>query len=198
METKFLPIVPDGVSDEDFNSRFSGQNPNGMENGRLNMLNLINARQTVNQLHWTDVLGVVTDVDHQLNSGYESIWYACLLRNRDLDGDDVIDADEIRWYLASVDQLTDLWIGETAIPKAKLYMNDIDASGVEIPMKMEKHVYMWQVVVIILVQQISLQINLVIHGLYGQRKVHREDLRLIHRQHLVNTLLVLRISLIVV
>ena len=111
METKFLPIVPDGVSDEDFNSRFSGQNPNGMENGRLNMLNLINARQTVNQLHWTDVLGVVTDVDHQLNSGYESIWYACLLRNRDLDGDDVIDADEIRWYLASVDQLTDLWIG---------------------------------------------------------------------------------------
>lgn len=34
METKFLPIVPDGVSDEDFNSRFSGQNPNGMENGR--------------------------------------------------------------------------------------------------------------------------------------------------------------------
>ena len=82
-----------------------------MENGRLNMLNLINARQTVNQLHWTDVLGVVTDVDHQLNSGYESIWYACLLRNRDLDGDDVIDADEIRWYLASVDQLTDLWIG---------------------------------------------------------------------------------------
>ena len=57
---------------------------------------------------------------------------------------------------------------------------------------------MWQVVVIILVQQISLQINLVIHGLYGQRKVHREDLRLIHRQHLVNTLLVLRISLIVV
>ena len=124
METKFLPIVPDGVSDEDFNSRFSGQNPNGMENGRLNMLNLINARQTVNQLHWTDVLGVVTDVDHQLNSGYESIWYACLLRNRDLDGDDVIDADEIRWYLASVDQLTDLWIGETAIPKAKLYMND--------------------------------------------------------------------------
>lgn len=135
METKFLPIVPDGVSDEDFNSRFSGQNPNGMENGRLNMLNLINARQTVNQLHWTDVLGVVTDVDHQLNSGYESIWYACLLRNRDLDGDDVIDADEIRWYLASVDQLTDLWIGETAIPKAKLYMNDIDASGVEIPIE---------------------------------------------------------------
>lgn len=120
--------------DEDFNSRFSGQNQ-GMENGRLNMLNLINARQTVNQLHWTDVLGVVTDVDHQLNSGYESIWYACLLRNRDLDGDDVIDADEIRWYLASVDQLTDLWIGETAIPKAKLYMNDIDASGVEIPIE---------------------------------------------------------------
>src|SRR5699024_4261757 len=54
---------------------------------------------------------------------------------RDLDGDDVIDADEIRWYLASVDQLTDLWIGEAAIPKAKLYMNDIDASGVEIPIE---------------------------------------------------------------
>ena len=51
-------------------------------------------------------------------------------RNRDLNGNNVIDKDEIRWYLASIDQLTDLWIGEDALPDAaKLYDVNTNVSG---------------------------------------------------------------------
>lgn len=122
IETAFLPIVPENGSLGTFYDQ-TNKLTNTLNNGRNNTLNIINVNNPT--LRWTNVLGVVTDVDGQLNSAYESVWYACLLRNRDLDGDDVVDADEIRWYLASADQLTDLWIGEAAVPKAKLYMGEI-------------------------------------------------------------------------
>lgn len=42
--------------------------------------------------------------------------YACAIRNRDLDGDGTIDTNEMQWYLAALDQLSDLWVGEPAMP----------------------------------------------------------------------------------
>ncbi len=47
-----------------------------------------------------------------LSSAYE----ACMSRNRDEDGDGYVDADEVKWYLASVDQYRGLWIGEKVLP----------------------------------------------------------------------------------
>ena len=86
-------------------------------NGRLNCLQwMINKK-------WTDI--VQTSQRYGLNPAYNNAAYACLLRNRDLDGDDVVDAEEVRWYLASIDQLTDIFIGEWALDKAsKLYPYD--------------------------------------------------------------------------
>ncbi len=47
--------------------------------------------------------------------------YACMQRNRDLDGDGTIDDNEKRWYLGSSDQYVQMWIGETAIdPYARM------------------------------------------------------------------------------
>lgn len=43
--------------------------------------------------------------------------YACMQRNRDLDGDGSISDNEKRWYLASSDQYVQMWIGETAIDR---------------------------------------------------------------------------------
>ncbi len=45
-----------------------------------------------------------------------SAYQACMSRNRDEDGDGVIDADEVKWYLAGVDQYRGLWIGEKVLP----------------------------------------------------------------------------------
>lgn len=46
----------------------------------------------------------------------------CLLRNKDVNGDGFINPSEIRWYLPSVNQLGDVFIGERGIdPEATLY-----------------------------------------------------------------------------
>lgn len=88
-------------------------------NGRDNTLKIVTDNQN---LRWSQVLYMGTTNWGHLQNGYETIWYACLGRNRDLNGDDIVQADEIRWYLASIDQLTALWIGENALPSViKLY-----------------------------------------------------------------------------
>ncbi|MBR8759722.1 DUF4906 domain-containing protein [Porphyromonas levii] len=40
---------------------------------------------------------------------YNKARYACLSRNRDLNGNGYIDKHEVRWYMPAVDQLTDIW-----------------------------------------------------------------------------------------
>lgn len=45
---------------------------------------------------------------------YLSAYRACMSRNRDENGNGTIDADEIKWYLASVDQYKGMWAGEEA------------------------------------------------------------------------------------
>ena len=48
--------------------------------------------------------------------------YAALMRNRDNNGNGVIDADELRWYIASLNQLYDLYIGQLGLNnEAALY-----------------------------------------------------------------------------
>ncbi|MBQ5679118.1 MAG: hypothetical protein IIV44_04245 [Rikenellaceae bacterium] len=42
--------------------------------------------------------------------------YACLQRNRDLDGDGTITNDELRWYMPALDQYCAFWYGEEALP----------------------------------------------------------------------------------
>lgn len=45
---------------------------------------------------------------------YLDAYKACMSRNRDEDGDGTIDENEIKWYLASVDQYKGMWAGEEA------------------------------------------------------------------------------------
>lgn len=95
------------------------ENTSSKNNGRDNTLKIVTDDQN---LRWSKVLYMGTTNWGHLQRDYETIWYACLGRNRDLNGDDIVQADEIRWYLASIDQLTALWIGENALPSAiKLY-----------------------------------------------------------------------------
>ncbi len=92
-------------------------------NGRANCLKWLVGKK------WTEVLS--TSDHYALNSGYDNAAYACMLRNRDLNGDDIIDANEVRWYLASIDQLTDIYLGEYALDEqSRLYpSNAADREG---------------------------------------------------------------------
>ncbi len=52
-------------------------------------------------------------------------WYACLSRNRDLDGDGYIDSDEIYWYLPAIEEYTLTMLGESALSnESRLYFGD--------------------------------------------------------------------------
>lgn len=54
---------------------------------------------------------------------YTDPYKACMSRNRDEDGDGEIDADEVKWYLASVDEYKGIWAGEDLLPtEAKLFL----------------------------------------------------------------------------
>lgn len=57
--------------------------------------------------------------------------YACMQRNRDLDGDGSISDNEKRWYLASSDQYVQMWIGETAIDRQARMSGVVEAKKEE-------------------------------------------------------------------
>lgn len=52
--------------------------------------------------------------------------YQCLSRNRDENGNGVIDNDEIKWYLPAVDQCTAFWFGMNSLPESARIEMQID------------------------------------------------------------------------
>lgn len=58
----------------------------------------------------------------QLESGYENMRYACMNRNRDNNGNGKIDREEVRWYLAAINQLVGMYVGDGLLnSNTKLY-----------------------------------------------------------------------------
>lgn len=111
--------VLNGISWDEDNNTF--------DDGRKNTVNVLSK---LTGLKWTDVLYLDEEEYGRLKDDYKSVWFACLGRNRDLDGDNIVDMNEIRWYLASVDQLTDIFIAEAAVPNAKLYSKNATSQSV--------------------------------------------------------------------
>lgn len=104
----------------------SGKSATSTENGRLNSAVLWGTYPDPGEgsrLEWSQFLEY--DVDNilpELLVGYQKMAYSCLTRNRDNDGDEEIDPEEVRWYLASINQLKGMWIGNEALsPSARVY-----------------------------------------------------------------------------
>lgn len=58
----------------------------------------------------------------QLQEGYNNMRYACMNRNRDNNGDGKIDRNEVRWYLAAINQLVGMYVGDGLLnSNTKLY-----------------------------------------------------------------------------
>lgn len=53
-----------------------------------------------------------TVTSYFLKDEYLSLRYATLMRNRDNNGNGIIDPEELRWYVASINQLYDIYMGE--------------------------------------------------------------------------------------
>lgn len=57
-----------------------------------------------------------------MQDGYKSLRYFCMARNRDNNGNGKIEKNEVRWYLASIQQLVGLFVGNGVIQQsARLY-----------------------------------------------------------------------------
>ncbi len=79
---------------------------------------------------WTSLSA--TKMERKQSLYLSSAYNACMSRNRDENGDGTIDADEIKWYLASVDQYKGLWIGEKALPTAVKLFQPTEANWTEL------------------------------------------------------------------
>lgn len=102
--------------------------------GRRNQLDLIsntywNTYIDASRNGWTS--SVTTErSSHKLNNAYKAdnyqyAYYACLSRNRDLNGDGQISEDEVRWYLPSLNEYIRISIGTNALSNSsQLYFGD--------------------------------------------------------------------------
>lgn len=64
----------------------------------------------------------VDNATSQLRDSYTYLRYSCMARNRDNNGDGIIDRSEMRWYMASIRQLIGLYVGDGLLSSTtKLY-----------------------------------------------------------------------------
>lgn len=105
-----------------YNAQFEpvGARTNTSNDGRTNFLNFWipgNGNSESGNTDWTSVMTVTQDVENAqgLMEDYRDVYHACITRNRDLNGNNKIDADEIFWYLAAKDQLSGLYIGQPVL-----------------------------------------------------------------------------------
>lgn len=89
--------MPSGTSKSNTNGRYNMYNYMGLDSSPL----------------WSKFIDASTNT---LVSDYNKAANACLQRNRDLDGDEEITANEVRWYLPALNQLTGMWMGRDGLP----------------------------------------------------------------------------------
>lgn len=111
-------INSDNTDRSNSTANFASFNNDGRRNMIAEVYNNGNQRAD-----WSDITTWNWDWDPQTTAGeYRKAYLACMSRNRDADGDGEFDVNEMKWYLASVNQYQDLWIGNAGINQnAHLY-----------------------------------------------------------------------------
>ena len=113
----------DGMWDEYWSERSGGNRGNGKRlNGLYNSCKEweLSPAGTSNAfttgVQWSKYMNYEVENDTpNLQKNYQYMRYACLTRNRDNDGDGEIDRNEVRWYLASINQLLGLYVGDAIL-----------------------------------------------------------------------------------
>ena len=113
----------DGRWDKYWSERSGGNRGNGKRlNGLYNSCKEweLSPAGTSNEftpgVQWSKYMNYEVDNDTpHLQSNYQYMRYACLTRNRDNDGDGKIARNEVRWYLASINQLLGLYVGDAIL-----------------------------------------------------------------------------------
>lgn len=117
------------------NTNGATDNYNGLRNS-LRQWGLCgtNNNTFVNGTEWSDFMDFeVENSVPLLNAGHAYLRYSCMARNRDNNGNGVIDRDEIKWYTGSISQLIGIYVGDGVLPPvSKLYNRSVsDRSSTE-------------------------------------------------------------------
>ncbi len=109
--------------------RMTPANRTAIPNGAVNDNDYTRAQKLTSNgtPSWAAVIS--STQQYGFGTNYNDPVYACAMRNRDFNGDGTINQQEVQWYLTSLNQMGDLWVGEPCMPSyARLFHLD-DESG---------------------------------------------------------------------
>lgn len=126
-----------GKNNDEFNGLANSVCEWGLASGEASNITTIQ-----NNVRWDKYLSFEVENElPQLNNGYKSLRYICMSRNRDNNGNGVIDRDEIRWYLASVRQLIGMYVGDGVLESSVRIYNRSTADRLsDDPARWRQHV----------------------------------------------------------
>lgn len=126
-----------GKNNDEFNGLANSVCEWGLASGEASNITTIE-----NNIRWDKYLSFeVGNELPQLRDGYESLRYICMSRNRDNNGNGVIDRDEIRWYLASVRQLIGMYVGDGVLESSvRIYNRSTADRNSDEPARWRQHV----------------------------------------------------------
>lgn len=108
------------------------------ENGRINTATMWGMADAP---AWDSFLDYEVENDiPELKRDYQYMAYSCLTRNRDNNGNGVIDPEELRWYTASINQLVGMWVGNESLSQSARLYQPIDATNKTDALKWRAHV----------------------------------------------------------
>lgn len=123
-----------GLGKYNVNTNYEDRGNTSLTNGRLNTMKewglldkngtkSIMGDVTEDAAHWDNYLLLTAENETPIMlSKYQYLRYSCMSRNRDNNGNGVIDEDEVRWYAAASNQLIGLFLGGYGIEgDARLY-----------------------------------------------------------------------------
>lgn len=109
-----------------------GGNGTSADDGRYNMKAIMingqglkNWDKIISVSKITEEINSQEDVRYNILNERNAAFVACMQRNRDENGDNVIDDNEIKWYLPASNQYISLWMGADALQDATLYANRV-------------------------------------------------------------------------
>lgn len=126
-----------GKNNDEFNGLANSVCEWELASGEASNITTIN-----NDIRWDKYLSFeVGNELPQLKDRYKSLRYICMSRNRDNNGNGVIDRDEIRWYLASVKQLIGMYMGDGVLESSvRIYNRSTDDRNSDDPARWRQHV----------------------------------------------------------